>query len=103
MSKLWEFHQDENWQYFLKHTVPVEWKRNEEFYIQIKKDNLFTEEIYKVLATLSDCMFKRKIENYNKWLFERSPMLDGFSPSEVALEEHGVDWIKEYLVRYPCI
>ena len=85
------------------YTVPVEWEQNTAFYIQIKKDKLFTDDIYKVMATLSDCMFKKKIGNYNKWLLEKSPMLDGYSPSEVILEENGFEWIKEYLLRYPCI
>ena len=101
MGELWKYHKPENWQYFLSNVVPVEFEKNISFYEEIKKTKLFPDDIYKVLATLSDFMFHRKLEEYELWLTTCSPIFNDKTPIEIINQPHGIEWLKEYLLRYP--
>jgi hypothetical protein len=103
MEQLWKYHKEENWQYVLKHVVPIEFEKNRWFYDIIKKENIFEDDIYKVLATFASFMFHGKTSEYDLWLNTKQPMLDGFTPREIIEISNGKETLKEYLLRYPKI
>jgi hypothetical protein len=103
MDELWKYYKEENWRYFLSNVVSVEFEKNKLFYENIKSSNLFPDDIFLVLATLSNFMFEGKIAEYENWLKKNQPMLGGYTPTEVIGEPNGINWLKEYLLRYPKI
>lgn len=103
MEELWKYHKDENWQYVLSNVVPIEFDKNRGFYEHINKLGIFPDDVCKVIATLSEYMFYNKKENFNVWLNSKQPMLDNNTPIEIVLKPHGLESLKEYLLRYPKI
>jgi hypothetical protein len=101
MDDLWRYHKPENWQYFLSNVVPLEFEKNKSFYEEIKKGDFFPDDVYQVLAVLSDHMFNKKLARYESWLKSNIPALNGKTPLEIIHHPHGLEWLKEYLLRYP--
>ena len=103
MESLWKFYKKENWLYVLENVVPVEFYKNKSFYDEIRQERIFSDDIYKVLATFSEFMFHRSIDKYKSWLKTKQEMLDGYAPIEIIQRPKGVEILKEYLLRYPKI
>ncbi len=103
MECLWKYYKEENWQYVLEKVVPVEFQKNKNFYNEISQERIFSDDIYRVLATFSEFMFHNSIDKYKTWLKTKQTMLDGYAPVEMLHKPKGVETLKEYLLRYPKI
>jgi hypothetical protein len=73
--------------------------RHFDFYNQIRSDGLFEHDIYQALASLSSTMFQNKNSDYNEWLKKKIPALDNYTPAQLSSMPHGMNWIREYLIR----
>lgn len=103
MESLWKYYKEENWQYILEKVVPVEFHKNKRFYDEISEERIFSDDLYKVLATFSEYMFHHSIDEYKSWLKTKQKMLDDYTPIEILHKPKGVETLKEYLLRYPKI
>lgn len=103
MEDLGKYYNDQNWQHVLSKVVPVEFNKCQNFYDEIKKDEIFPDDVYKVLATFSQYMFHGRITEYKSWLIAKHKMLNGLTPLEIVHTPMGLESLKEYLLRYPKI
>ncbi|MBL7835546.1 MAG: DUF2384 domain-containing protein [Cyclobacteriaceae bacterium] len=99
MGELWRYFNQDYWNHFQQKVVKDELVKHYDFYNQIKSDHLFEDDIYQALAALSKSMFKNEVENYNCWLKTKIPALDNHTPAELSSKPHGMNWIREYIIR----
>lgn len=99
MRELWRYFNPDYWNHFQQNVVKQELPKHYDFYNQIKSDGLFEDDIYQALASLSSLIFRNEVENYNRWLKKKIPALDNHTPAELSSMPHGMNWIREYIIR----
>jgi hypothetical protein len=97
--ELWKCYNEDYWKHFQQNIVLNELHKNLDFYNKISREKLFDDDIYKALACLSFTMFRSDLNNYEKWLDNKIPALDNYTPKELSTYSNGMNWIREYLLR----
>jgi len=100
MDELWRYFNDEYWNHFQMNVVGKELPKHLDFYNKIKDDGLFEDDICQALASLSASMFKDNLNNYEIWLKKKIPAFDNYTPAEISSLPNGMNWIREYIVRF---
>lgn len=73
---------------------------HKEFYDEIRREALFDDDIYQALAALSFEMFQNSTRNYHAWLHRQIPVLDNRTPLDVSRQLNGMNWLREYIIRW---
>jgi hypothetical protein len=66
MAELWRYFNKDYWEHFQKNVVDVELPKYLDFYLRVKSDGFFEDDINRTLAGLSPSMFNGDFNNYKK-------------------------------------
>lgn len=101
MSELWRFFDQKDWDDLHDYLVENELPKYIDYLSELEKFSPFEKDINRVLTSLISYRFGGDIESFKKWLEKKIPALDNMTPREISQQEHGMDWIREFILRTP--